>query len=100
MVSSSVWCTSLPSFEFLERLRHNRPESLRRRHLSEYIEHLRAAGLSVAGVDVAGDWAEFNEPRDIAHFILGTKAETLGRLRGLVRHRRAGSAASQYFMAG
>ena len=74
------------ALEFLERLRHNCPESLRRRHLSEYIEHLRAAGLSVAGVDVAGDWAEFNEPRDIAHFILGTKAETLGRLRGLVRH--------------
>jgi hypothetical protein len=36
----------------------------------------------VAGVDVAGDWAEFNEPRDIVHFIPGTKAETLSRLRG------------------
>nr|WP_200342958.1 PEP/pyruvate-binding domain-containing protein [Halorhodospira halophila] len=74
------------ALEWLERLRADGPESLRQRHLSEYIEYLRAAGLSVAGVDVAGDWAEFNEPRDIAHFILGTKAETLGRLRGMVRH--------------
>lgn len=70
----------------LERLRTDCPKSLRKRHLSEYIEYLRAAGLSVAAVDVAGDWAEFNEPRDIAHFILGTKAETLRRLRGMVRH--------------
>ena len=72
--------------EWLSRLREEAPESLRRRHLSEYIEYLRGAGLSVAALDVAGDWAEFNEPRDIAHFILGTKAETLGRLRGMVRH--------------
>jgi len=70
----------------LARLREECPESLKRRHLSEYIEYLRATGLSVAAVDVAGDWAEFNEPRDIAHFILGTKAETLGRLRGMVCH--------------
>jgi choline kinase len=67
-------------------LRENAPKSLRRRHLSDYIEYLRGAGLSVVGVDVVGDWAEFNEPRDIAHFILGTKAETLSRLRGMVRH--------------
>lgn len=74
------------ALECLKRLRTDSPESLCQRHLSEYVEYLRAAGLSVVGVDVAGDWAEFNEPRDIAHFILGTKAETLGRLRGMVRH--------------
>lgn len=80
-----VWF-SLRAVARLARLREAGPESLRARHLSEYIEYLRGAGLSVAAVDVAGDWAEFNEPRDIAHFILGTKAETLGRLRGMVRH--------------
>ena len=72
--------------EWLAWLRESGPESLRMRHLSEHIEYLRGVGLSVAGVDVAGDWAEFNEPRDIAHFILGTKAETLCRLRGMLRH--------------
>jgi len=74
------------ALERLRRLQEDCPESLRQRHLSEYIEYLRATGLSVAAVDVAGDWAEFNEPQDIAHFILGTKAETLGRLRGMIRH--------------
>lgn len=70
----------------LASLSENFPQSLRPHHLSEYIEFMRSTGLSVAAVDVAGDWAEFNEPRDIAHFILGTKAETLGRLRDMVRH--------------
>lgn len=77
---------SPPALERLQRLREDCPESLRQRHLSEYIEYLRTSGLSMAAVDVTGDWAEFNEPRDIAHFILGTKAETLSRLRGMVRH--------------
>ena len=74
------------ALKLLNRLRVDGPASLRNRHLSEYVEYLRESGLSVAGVDVAGDWAEFNQPRDIAHFILGTKAETLSRLRGMVRH--------------
>ncbi|TQE93450.1 MAG: sugar metabolism cluster protein, partial [Spiribacter salinus] len=75
---------SVSAVESLISLRENGPQSLRARHLSEYIEYLRAVGHTVAAVDVAGDWAEFNEPRDIAHFILGTKAETLSRLRGVM----------------
>lgn len=70
--------------ERLAKLRETGPETLFRRQLSDYVEYLRGQGLSVAAVDVAGDWAEFNQPQDIAHFILGTKAETLGRLRGMV----------------
>jgi choline kinase len=70
----------------LARLRSNRPASLNTGRLPDYIEYLRASDLSVAGVDVNGQWAEFNEPRDIAHFILGTKAETLSRLRAMVQH--------------
>ena len=31
--------------------------------------------------DVCGEWAEFNSPKDITRFILGTKAETLERLK-------------------
>ncbi len=60
------------------------PESLRRAHLSGLIEWLRSTGMAVGAVDVAGDWAEVNAPADIARFVLGTKAETLGRLRELV----------------
>ncbi len=77
---------SAKAVDSLIALRDSGPKSLRTKHLSEHIEFLRGQGLSVDAVDVAGDWAEFNEPRDIAHFILGTKAETLSRLRGMVRH--------------
>ena len=36
-------------------------------------------------VDVDADWAELNDPRDIARFLLGTKAETLDRLKNLTK---------------
>lgn len=74
------------ALHYLEALRERLPESLRTVHLSGLIEYLRSVGFDVGAVDVAGDWAEVNEPRDIAHFILGTKAETLARLHGMVRH--------------
>lgn len=61
---------------------------LRRANLSQLIEILRMAGFRVGAVDVAGDWAELNESRDLAHFVLGTKAQTLHRLRQLVRKCR------------
>lgn len=80
-----VWFSS-KAVNALNQLKSKIPDSLRKRNLSEYIEYFRGLGLSIAAVDVAGDWAEFNEPRDIAHFVLGTKAETLSRLRGMVRH--------------
>ncbi len=69
----------------LRRLQEHMPESLRTVHLSGLIEYLRTEGLAVEAVDARGDWAEVNEPRDIAHFVLGTKAETLSRLRGIIR---------------
>lgn len=53
--------------------------------LSTFVEYLRASGLSIEAIDVQGDWAEMNDPRDLAHFILGTKAQTLDRLSSLVQ---------------
>lgn len=58
--------------------------SLKTLSLSELVEWLRLQGCSTAAVDAQGDWAELNEPKDIAHFILGTKAETLDRLSTMV----------------
>lgn len=49
------------------------------------------AGLMVRAVDCAGDWAELNAPQDAAHFVLGTKAQTLARLEPMVRHSRIGA---------
>ena len=48
----------------------------------------REPGISVSYHDVMGDWAELNAPQDLARFVLGTKAETLDRLRPLVRRTR------------
>jgi choline kinase len=62
--------------------------SLEKAHLSGLIEALRTTGLGARGVDVEGDWAEIDEPADIARFVLGTKAETLARLRRTMKSAR------------
>ncbi len=36
--------------------------------------------------DCEGDWAELNAPQDLANFILGTKAETLLRLKKMIKN--------------
>jgi len=56
--------------------------------LSKLVEFLRVKGFKVDAVDIVGDWAELNEPQDLAHFVLGTKAQTLGRLQKLIRCSR------------
>jgi choline kinase len=54
--------------------------------LSDLLELLRMRGLSVRAVDVCGDWAELNEAADQARFLLGTKAQTLARLRDMITY--------------
>jgi len=60
-------------------------DATRKMSLSDGVEYLRAQGAAVAAIDVLGDWVEVRESRDIAHFVLGTKAETLQRLRNLIQ---------------
>jgi len=55
------------------------------RNLIDLLYCLTAAGFNVKAIDVQGAWTEFNSPSDIAHFVLGTKAETLSRLAPLVK---------------
>ena len=63
-------------------------EQFRQGNLSDLVEMLRCQGMQVEAIDVQGDWAELNEPRDLAHFVLGTKAQTLRRLRRMVQCSR------------
>jgi len=75
----------------LEQIDRQRPQlqaTLQQARLSELIEWLRLEGLEVSAVDLRGQWAELDEPSDLTRFILGTKAQTLQRLRKLVRHSR------------
>ena len=73
----------------MDRLRDvmGRPDH-RRAHVSGLFELMRREGVEAAGVDVEGEWAEVDEPADIARFVLGTKADTLSRLSRLVTTAR------------
>lgn len=67
---------------------HN-PETLRwdmPRLLNAFVAH----GIAVAAIDCEGEWAELNAPQDVARFVLGTKAQTLQRLRPMVRNSTIG----------
>ncbi len=50
------------------------------------IEILKDANFNIKYFNACGRWAEMNEPNDLVRFILGTKAETLKRIRPLVKH--------------
>ena len=58
--------------------------------LPELLRELVARGLEVRTVESEGDWARLDAPHDLARFILGTKAESLERLRPLVRRSTIG----------
>lgn len=74
--------------QYLQEFRVDLQQRFQKGHLSDLVEALRCQGMSVQAVDVQGDWAELNEPQDLAHFVLGTKAQTLRRLRRMVRLSR------------
>lgn len=69
---------------YLQEFRVELQQRFQKGHLSDLVEALRCQGMLVQAVDVQGDWAELNEPQDLAHFVLGTKAQTLRRLRRMV----------------
>ncbi|MEA3347336.1 MAG: PEP-utilizing enzyme [Candidatus Auribacterota bacterium] len=62
--------------------------------LSDIIRVLVGKGVSVSIVDLEGDWAELDAPQDLARFVLGTKAESLQRLKPLIRKGEIGKPVS------
>ena len=64
----------------------NRRRELVTHGISKLIHEFLSLGLKVAPAEIHGRWAELTAPQDLARFILGTKAETLERLRPLVQH--------------
>ena len=73
-----------PVVSFLMHLDGATKQKFNSLRLSDLVEFLRIKGFSIGFIDILGDWAELNDPRDLAQFILGTKAETLSRLQSLV----------------
>ncbi|MEM0951367.1 MAG: PEP-utilizing enzyme [Cyanobacteria bacterium P01_H01_bin.74] len=68
----------------IQKLRDSQRDTLKKWSLPSLIQCLMGQGFTATVHDVAGDWAELNYPQDLARFVLGTKAETLSRLRPLV----------------
>lgn len=64
------------------------------RSVPDLLQYLSREGYRVKHYDVAGEWTEFNSPRDMAHFVLGTKAETLNRLEPVVAKSHIGKQVS------
>ena len=75
---------ALESLRVIAKTRSDKANFLRKANLSDLIELLRTQGLQVVSLDVQGDWAELNEAADLARFILGTKAQTLRHLNGMI----------------
>ena len=71
--------------KLLKKLKTESHELLSRMGFSDLLEYMRLLGAKFNAFDLKGQWAELNEPKDIAHFVLGTKAETLFRLRDMVK---------------
>lgn len=57
---------------------------LKQATLLDMLGLLLSNGFDVGAVDVCGDWAELNESADLAKFILGTKGQSLSRLKDLL----------------
>ncbi|MBI3928073.1 MAG: hypothetical protein HY319_21195 [Armatimonadetes bacterium] len=71
-----------------EVLRLRERSDLSRQGIPALLTELLRAGLPLRAADVRGRWAELNAPQDLARFVMGTKADTLRRLAGVVRHSR------------
>lgn len=71
--------------ELIENSDRNVKQKLSGKKLLDLIDFMRISGLSISYKDVKGEWAEFNSPQDIAHFVLGTKADTLSRLESILK---------------
>ena len=63
---------------------HEAP-NLRNAYLTDMIQDLIENGFPVTPVWIEGGWAEVAAPRDLARFVLGSKAETLERLATVVK---------------
>lgn len=60
-------------------------------NLIDLLYYLKKQRFNILPFDLSRNWAEFNSPKDIAKFILGTKADTLKRLESRVSTCKIGN---------
>lgn len=83
---AGLWKLDAAAVRTLLQWRDQRSSEFARLTIPQLLEKLIRAGHAFTAVSGAGEWAELNAPQDLARFVLGTKAETLERLRPMVRH--------------
>jgi choline kinase len=76
--------------DFVISLRDRERRSLAQHGIPKLFDDFHSQGIPVDVVEIDGGWAELNAPQDLARFVLGTKADTLARLRPLVRQSVVG----------
>ncbi|MBT7296291.1 hypothetical protein HN836_01420 [Candidatus Woesearchaeota archaeon] len=53
-------------------------------YLTDLLRHLLTNKVSINCVDVKNDWQEINNQRSLVNFVIGTKSETLSRLKSVL----------------
>ena len=78
------------SLKFIE----NNRNKIKGKNLIDLLKILKKNNLKLNYIDVKKNWAEFNSEKDLAKFILGTKSETLNRLKTILKKSKIGD---QYY---
>lgn len=68
----------------LVHLLSNHQDRYKTASVCDLVDVLRSKGFEVGAIDIQDDWAEVGSDFDIVRFVLGTKAETLARMREIV----------------
>lgn len=72
------------AMEMVREIPDSEKDRLSKSHMSELVSYLLAQGANVRAVDGIGQWARIEELDELVRFILGSKADTLIRLKPLV----------------
>ena len=56
--------------------------------LTDLFRYFLQKNIEIKAVDIASDWAEMDSPKQLAQFVLGTKAQTLERLSNFIKQAK------------
>ena len=68
----------------------SKKNSLKGKKLFDLIDFFKSINIDIDYFDVKGDWSELNAQNDLVKFVLGTKAESLNRLKPMVKRSKIG----------
>ena len=75
-------------FDKVDRYLKSKNKKIDNLKLIDLLKFFYNSGLKIDQIDSYGDWAEINDSKDISKFILGSKSETLIRLKNILRESK------------